>query len=219
MKIQNAADRAELRTQHIADIIRTQGAFKHRQVAMKEVYLRSTLENVVALLEDCLKDSDVQVNIDVEAPQVIETDESGFQQMLVNLVSNAIDAVNERSAAAESDWTPQVQIRSYIDGTNLVIDVEDNGVGISPDKLRAIFNAGFTTKQGGTGLGLHSAATFVARTGGRIQAMSEGVGCGTTVQVSMRLVSLGIPQEQARETTTTSPRLPRVRTVEESAGD
>ena len=73
-----------------------------------------------------------------------------------------------------------------------MIEVEDNGIGLPSNKLRAIFSAGFTTKEDGTGLGLHSAANFVQRSGGRIRAMSKGVGHGATIRMEMRLEALGV---------------------------
>lgn len=59
--------------------------------------------------------------------------------------------------------------------------------------MREIFTAGYTTKESGTGLGLHSAANFVVGSGGTIEPLSEGVGRGATMRVRLRL-----PQEAGR---------------------
>ncbi|MCY4397821.1 MAG: PAS domain S-box protein [Gemmatimonadetes bacterium] len=218
-RMRNAAGRAEKRVEHIADIIRTQGAFKNRHTMKKEIDLRDSLKNAVGLLEDGIRAAGVQVDVECEGtPETINTDESGFQQMLVNLVGNAVDAVRERAEAAERDWTPRIRIRSCVRGKSLVIDVEDNGIGIPREKLRAIFAAGFTTKTGGTGLGLHSAATFLGRSGGRIRAMSEGAGRGTRVRVRMQLSALGVAEDPTAEATQPS-RIPQGRgPVEELPG-
>lgn len=218
-RMRNAAGRAEKRVEHIADIIRTQGAFKNRRTMKKEVGLRDSLTDAVGLLEDAIQAAGVQVDVECEGtPEIINTDESGFQQMLVNLVGNAVDAVKARAAAAERDWTPRIRIRSYVRGKSLVIDVEDNGIGIPQEKLRAIFAAGFSTKTGGTGLGLHSAATFLGRSGGRIRAMSEGAGCGARVRVRMQLSTLGVPEYPTGQVTRTSRGRQGRGPVEESQG-
>ena len=50
-----------------------------------------------------------------------------------------------------------------------------------------MFNAGYTTKRNGTGLGLHSAANAVIGSGGTIQPLSDGIGHGATLRVTLRL--------------------------------
>ena len=67
----------------------------------------------------------------------------------------------------------------------------DNGIGLQPESLRTIFHPGYTTKPGGSGLGLHSAANYVIGTGGSIEARSEGIGRGTTMRVKLRFS--GVP--------------------------
>ena len=69
-----------------------------------------------------------------------------------------------------------------------VVDVVDNGIGIEPSRFGSVFNAGYTTKKNGSGLGLHSAANFVIGSGGSIRPVSDGIGHGTTMRVTLRLV-------------------------------
>ena len=74
-----------------------------------------------------------------------------------------------------------------------MIDVTDNGIGIDESRIGRIFQPGFTTKQGGSGLGLHSAANYVIETGGQIRALSDGIGKGATVRVMMRRTAITPP--------------------------
>ena len=194
-RIRSAAKRAKGRSNHIAEIIRTQRAFKKQAASAKEVDLHQNLRVAVGLLEHAISEKGIAVEIDCEqAPRVISTQESDLQQMLVNLIKNSIDALKARTTPRDTGWIPRMRIRSYVQEPNLVIEVEDNGIGIPEEKLASIFAAGFTTKRGGTGLGLHSAATFVRRSGGSIQAFSDGVGRGARVRVEMRLSSLAGPK-------------------------
>ena len=194
-KIGKAAARARSRIEHIVEIIRTQRAFKNQPVLMKEVDLRDNLGAVVGLLEHSLAAVGVSVQVECEdAPRFIRTHESELQQVLVNLVRNAVDAIKARSSAAESDWKPRIRIRAFVRDPYLVIEVEDNGIGIPEDKLKAIFSAGYTTKRAGSGLGLHSAAVFARRSGGHVQAESRGVGRGARIRLEMRHSSSETPK-------------------------
>ena len=60
----------------------------------------------------------------------------------------------------------------------------DSGIGLEPERLRTIFSPGYTTKAEGSGLGLHSAANYVIGSGGSIEALSDGIGRGTTMRVT-----------------------------------
>ncbi len=105
------------------------------------------------------------------------------QQILMNLVLNALDAMAD---------TPQPVLRlaTRRQGAWCVIDVGDNGCGIAPDRLDRIFEPFYTTKPvgAGTGLGLPISASLVAELGGRIDVVSER-GSGSTFSVSLPAAS------------------------------
>ena len=153
-KIRMAAKRAKTRSEHITDIIRTQGALKNQSMSRKEIELESTLATAVGLLEGRLRSLGVEIAIECEeAPRTIKTQESELQQMIVNLVGNSIDALESRGKQEDGGWKPRIRIRCHVARSNLVIDVEDNGIGIRPDHLTAIFRAGFSNKERGDGVG------------------------------------------------------------------
>ena len=107
-------------------------------------------------------------------------------QILVNLVSNARDAMITQSGSIHQ---LSVRVGMAGDGTNAVrLEVADTGCGISAEHLPRLFMQGFTTKQHGHGLGLHSAAISAKNMGGSIQAASEGVGHGATFTLSLPVV-------------------------------
>ena len=113
--------------------------------------------------------------------------------MLVNLVKNAMEAIDDLAGADRAGGTgarPCIRIDSYVEGDFLVVDVIDNGIGISPDQHKIIFAPGFSSKANGSGLGLHASANFAIASGGRIQPLSEGIGKGTTMRVLLRLSSI-----------------------------
>ncbi len=185
--------RVESRVEHIIDIIQTQKSFENASVVSKEVNLLKLITDSVKLVEDGFRKRNIDVRIDCEkAPKMIRTQESKFHQMLVNLVKNAMEAIDELGRSGGLEVEPRIEIRSYTDKDTLVLDVTDNGIGIMDKHTRIIFRAGYTTKKTGTGLGLHSIANFVIGSGGQIYPLSAGVGEGTTMRVRMRLSSLGL---------------------------
>ena len=95
------------------------------------------------------------------APQEIQIQESQFQQTLVNLLRNSIEAIDEHMQSDGLNETPRIEIKAYTDEDFLYLDITDNGIGIIEQNLKLIFTAGYTTKESGTGLGLHSSANFV----------------------------------------------------------
>ena len=98
----------------------------------------------------------------------------------------AIDDLKEMEGLS---GIPSIKVRSYVESDFLVIEVIDNGIGIEKDKLEAIFRSDYTTKKDGSGLGLHSIANFVEACGGQIQALSNGIGKGATMRITLPMSS------------------------------
>ena len=187
------AGRVRERVRHIVDIIRTQESFTDSTVERKLVALPETISDAVKVVEESLGQRGVAIEVDCSrAPEEIVVQESRFQQMLVNLLKNAMEATDERAARPDDDpgWRPRIGLRAYRgeQDKTFVVDVIDNGIGIEPSRFASVFNAGYTTKKNGSGLGLHSAANFVIGSGGSIRPVSDGIGHGATMRVTLRLV-------------------------------
>ena len=184
--MRQTVERVEDRVSHIVDIIRTQRSFDFESMARKHVDLRKAIGTAVRLLDDSLARRGIDLRIDCErAPAEIRVRESAFHQMLVNLVRNAMEAIDRLAESSGPRAPPGIRISAYARGDALVLDVIDNGVGIEPDLTTIVFSAGYTTKEGGSGIGLHSAANFVIGSGGSIQALSGGIGAGATIRVTL----------------------------------
>ena len=182
--------RVEKRIGHIVDIIRTQKA-TGGSMARKDVALRDLIDDALAVLQESLARRGIEIRVECErAPKRVRVEESQFNQMLVNLVSNSIEAIDERRAQVEQPPDAFVCVAAYEQEDWLALDVIDNGIGIAPDAKGAIFSAGYTTKADGSGLGLHSAANLVIAAGGRIQPISAGVGMGTIMRVLLPMAAV-----------------------------
>ena len=173
--LRETVERIRNRTHHIVDIIRTQNAYHGTSRALKDINLAAAISDAIQIMQDSINRRRVHIEVDCEnAPEDIRIQESQFHQVLVNLIKNALEAIDELTKLGEPHEAPRIQIRAYIDGDFLALDVTDNGIGIAPEDLNKVFSAGFTTKDGGSGLGLHSSANFVISSGGKIQPLSEG---------------------------------------------
>jgi two-component system cell cycle sensor histidine kinase/response regulator CckA len=109
--------------------------------------------------------------------------------VVVNLLNNAVDAVNQRAAGERDDFRGRVPIRSRRTGDQVEVVVEDNGTGV-PAALRSrVFEPFFTTKDvgAGTGLGLATVYGAAEQNGGAVRIESEP-GKGTRLHVYLRTV-------------------------------
>ncbi len=107
-----------------------------------------------------------------------------FEQVILNLLSNARDAFSERVNGPEKT----IAIRTSIDDMELTVGIADNGIGIEPGKLTDIFLPFYTTKKlgQGTGLGLSIAHGIIKQMNGRIIPESSA-GKGTTMKIIIPL--------------------------------
>ncbi|MBV8761473.1 MAG: PAS domain S-box protein [Deltaproteobacteria bacterium] len=112
-------------------------------------------------------------------PLMVTVNRTRIEQILVNLVTNAVDAIGV-------DGTVTVEVRASDDGKRAVVEVRDTGSGIAPDTLDKIFEPFFTTKPAdrGTGLGLPVVREIVESYGGKIEVVSE-LGAGTTFRFDL----------------------------------
>ena len=122
------------------------------------------------------KNGELTLSLDDTDPQWY-LDPKQFQRALVNMVVNAVDAINAQNGG-------KIRISTQVDGTGrLMVSVIDNGCGIPPDKRQRIFDLFFTTKgTSGNGIGLPMVNKFVTASGGRL-AVSSKLGVGSRFQM------------------------------------
>ena len=190
-RLASTVERVRDRAQHIADIVRTQKSPGSAGMTRKDVNLEQALLDAVKVVRDALDSNGIRIEVDFsEAPKIIRTQESQFHQLMVNLITNAVQAIQQRAESGGLEEEPRIRIRAGIEGDFLSVEVGDNGIGFAGKDTRRFFAAGYTTKESGTGLGLHSAANFVVGSGGRIDLSSDGAGKGATARVMLRLPAL-----------------------------
>ncbi len=116
-------------------------------------------------------------------------DAEHLYQALLNLVANAIDAMEEGGTLAVSlGWPPLGEAAGGVGRDRLVVEIADTGSGIKPEETTSVFNPFFTTKSGGTGLGLAIVHKIIEDHGGTVTFRSvPGQGTVFTVALPLRV--------------------------------
>lgn len=130
------------------------------QPNVSAVDVSQALQGVVTLMSQEL--GDVAVHVDVEPASLeIAADSALLDQVLVNVMRNAIDAVKD----VES---PKIELSGRLDGGHTIIGIADNGTGVDEEALEQIFVPFFTTKRDGSGIGLSLCRQIMTAHGGAI---------------------------------------------------
>ena len=98
-----------------------------------------------------------------EALPAVVADPVQLQQVILNLVVNAIDAMHDRPTDER-----QIVVRTMVRGADVCVSVRDRGTGVAPEHLPRVFDAFFTTKPQGLGVGLRICSSIVTAHRGRI---------------------------------------------------
>lgn len=152
------------------NLIITSAGFKPQ---LRPVHLKPLFESVYQLRQDYLRDCDVTMRAEPGTPAA-QAEELGLLQVLVNLVINAVEAM-------EGEGELTVLARPHPDGVQ--ITVSDTGHGIPPEERERIFDLLYTTKRGQErGVGLHVVRSIVDQFNGRI-SLESTVGQGTTFTI------------------------------------
>jgi two-component system NtrC family sensor kinase len=134
---------------------------------IKRIDVADSVASVVMMLEHRFRDR-VAVTTEFGGPLTLECHPGAFNQAVMNLVSNAIDAV-------EGEGTVHIACGADDTGNNYVVRVSDSGPGIAPDLLERVFEPFFTTKPVGQGTGLGLAITYsIAEAHGGTLSLENG---------------------------------------------
>jgi signal transduction histidine kinase len=167
---------------HIKRVVTMQNAYARVRSMVEPTQVTKLVSEAIELGCSAQRRGNIAISVDISPrlDDAIAIDRHRILQILVNLVSNARDAVTDRPS-------PQIGIVATCDGNRLAISVTDNGVGISEAQLPKMFSAGFTSKPQGHGYGLHSSALTAQQLGGALGVESEGAGRGARFTLTVPL--------------------------------
>ncbi|MDF7816012.1 ATP-binding protein [Runella sp. MFBS21] len=145
-----------------------------------DIPAKELLNRIVQLFQKGLQDASIETTVTVLPESLIlKADADQIEQVLINLVKNAIEALEEIPNA-------HLTVKAYADmSQRMYIEVADNGQGIEPEALERIFIPFYTTKKTGSGIGLSLSRQIMQQHGGQL-SVSSAVGEGTTFVMVLR---------------------------------
>jgi PAS domain S-box-containing protein len=185
-RAREAAMRIEEDGKRAAEIITHLKSFYKKDVSPQRemVSVNDLVAEMFVLLHSEADRHSVVMRTDLAADlPSVNADRVLLQQVLMNLMQNGREAMSERGG--------ELKISTRCEGRDVVVSVSDTGVGIPPDKMEEIFEAFFTTKCGGTGMGLAISNTIIESHGGRLWA-TENPRRGATFHFTLPIEPSGI---------------------------
>jgi signal transduction histidine kinase len=176
------------RAAEVIDSVRAM--FKKEPTGKTQLNLNDLIRSMLYLLRDELQPQDIilRTNLDPQLPPV-QGHRGELQQVIVNLISNAADAMKDIT------YRPRVlTVKSEIQPPNdVLISVADSGTGIDPKDVDHIFDAFFTTKSNGMGMGLSICRSIIEDHGGRLWALPN-LKYGSVFNISLPIHQDGVKQ-------------------------
>jgi PAS domain S-box-containing protein len=150
-----SVERATSVITHVRDFSR------QAEFTRSRVNLNDPIRDVFKILGHQLKAHQIELELDLapDLPPVL-ADHNRLEQVFVNLVSNAVDAIEEKSAGEAADSERRIVIRSFREGGRVVAEVTDTGAGMTEDVKSKLFEPFFTTKKVGKGTGLGTSISY-----------------------------------------------------------
>jgi len=175
---------------HVSEIIQSQRGLSRPILTASEFLIEDMVHDALAMVEQSLKRYGVELEFDLVAPlEALHLPRNPMIQMMLNFLKNSLESIQER-INLDARFAGKIVIRfrylSERDGQKWVeLEIKDNGVGVEVERLHSIFHFGESSKERGSGFGLHSAANFVKGQSGSIRLESDGANRGARVVVEL----------------------------------
>ncbi len=169
----------------VEECIRLEKLVKDLLYYAREEHLTISTFSLEELLQECsmqVKKEGIDFQIETQSPLITSSDRDKMKQILLNLMENSMEAMEEGGT---------LTIEARENGNKVVINISDQGPGMSQETQKRIFQPFFTTKSQGTGLGMAIVKKLLEQLGGEIQVESAP-GQGTTFTIT-------IPKELKKE--------------------
>jgi len=182
------AEEIERNVQRAAQTITHMKDFSRQsEVESDQLNINRPITDVFKILGQQLRIHGIDVTMDLadDLPPIV-ADHNRLEQVFINLVTNARDALDEKEAQSDGqDWNKILKIKSCVEDDHVVVTVYDNGIGIPEDIRDKVFEPFFTTKDvgKGTGLGMSISYGIIKDYSGTIDVESNP-GNGTTFTIT-----------------------------------
>ncbi|MBD2296390.1 GAF domain-containing protein [Anabaena sphaerica FACHB-251] len=200
-------DSMKLGTDRIVEIVQSLKNFsRHDEAQMKPVNIHDGIDGTLMILHHRLKAGihrpAIEISKDYAKLPLIECYPGQLNQVFMNILSNAVDALEEKMEHQEiSTYTPQITIRTEIlENEGVVVRITDNGQGMKEEVMRRMYDPFFTTKEVGKGTGLGMAISHqivVDRHRGLLKCRSQpGEGTEFWIQIPVSCAEVANSKEQ-----------------------
>ena len=149
-----------------AVIGRIRALIKKTRTEMSYLDMGEIIQSVLVLTENEMRKADIDLQTDMSAVPLVFGDRVQMQQVMLNLIMNSIDAMNTVRLGRRT-----LSIRLEQEKDAVLVQVQDSGIGWNPEDEEQIFDAFFSTKPSGMGMGLTISRSIVEAHGGRLWAM------------------------------------------------
>jgi PAS domain S-box-containing protein len=170
---------------HIAGIVRIQQTAARPNGVASSFSLTQAMRSALEMQGESFAKRGIEVSIAV-APEVdlVTLPHNRLLQALVNAIRNSVEAIDSR--AEHGPFHASLSLSATALGEDRVrVEVADNGAGIAEGLSQKLFRFGFSTKQRGSGFGLHSVAMFAQQVGGQVTLSSDGPGLGARLVLEL----------------------------------
>jgi signal transduction histidine kinase len=176
-------------------VARIRALFNKEAPRQQLLNLNEIIDSVLALSRGAIERQQVTIRTELaDPPPLVRADPVQLQQVIVNLVTNALEAT-----AVTPEGERMVTVRSRVEGETAAVTVEDNGAGLAPDRVAHIFDSFYTTKPGGIGVGLAISRSIIDAHGGSMWA-APGAPTGAVVGFNLPQVACRGRQQSPRYT-------------------
>ncbi len=178
-----------LRIRNIIDHIR---AFSrsHNEYLLTSFDINSSIKNAISMISEQFKHLDIKLNIQLENDlPLLLGNTFQLEQVVINLLINAKDAVIEKKNKLKDSYEMKIDIKSYYEYNNLIIEINDNGIGILYEDINNVILPFYTTKSEGkgTGIGLSICYQLIKEMNGTIDIKSNRFD-GTKIKLTISIL-------------------------------
>lgn len=172
--------------EHIRHVVDLQQKHAKHKAFIESIEPETVVEEALSLCAESLARHHIEVERSYDRVDAVPLDKHRVLQVIVNLLTNAVQAIKDTGRGGGTIAIRLAHTR-HDTGDELQLRFEDDGVGVEPENRERVFAFGFSTRPGGQGIGLHSAANLAREMGGSLKLAEQDSRRGAAFVLSLLL--------------------------------
>lgn len=144
-----------------------------KQNMINNINISEIVNSSIILLKPTLDKNKIKLELNVSDSLITKGDSGQIKQVIINLLLNAIDAIKEKKEKLNIENDLKIKIDGYLSENYIVLEILDEGIGMTEEELKNIFDVFYTTKSKGTGLGLSLSKQLIEKNYGQLYVESK----------------------------------------------